>query len=739
MKYWITPEQILDRTAFYCFSRSINCSAEAKLHIKISADTRYQLRVNGNYVCEGPCTGDHHYWRYEEVDVPTEYLRAGENVISVRVLFIADESFWPAARKERPVLWFDGTVNDGENSFEIESDESWNCGIDHGTYLKAAPIKLGIAPSMPPCQFVENDGDIRPVAVKKYLPIGTEPEAPDSGEPRQYTYYGLKSEYLLEPRSIPLLKPAAPMPFRVVKRGDDYMELDAGVYTTAYPEFVFRGEVGCKIKITYTEAYFTDAETLQKGDRASTDGVILGAFEEIAFNGKLQRFEPYWYHAFRYIRLDFPVGTELDPVLQTYRPYFYPLEETGKFVCSDPIKNAMWEVSKNTLLCCTHETFIDCPFYEQCQYDMDSALEMMFMLRLTGDGRMAKKAVLDLARSQQPDGMLCAHYPSTQVQIIPNFSLYWILMLRDYVTYTGDLDFAKEMLPVAEKILNSFDMWRDENGLCKATKFWNYLDWVPKWKYGVPCGGVNKPSTVTTMLYSAALGAASGLADECGRKWLAEEYSERAEMANDAVNTHCYNKERGMYIDVYGAEPNYSEHTAVWAVLCGAIKGEAAAELVDRVFSDGSDVDHASFSFNYYTFRAIEKAGLYKKYSGKLMRGWEKMLQLNCTTWCEAPVNPRSECHAWSSAPIYEFSAVMLGVQPLTTGYGEVKICPDIDSCDSASGTVPTPMGIISVSWDKAEDGSKLVKVVAPTGMKKHISLGGKDIVTDAEIYTQRV
>ena len=77
------------------------------------------------------------------------------------------------------------------------------------------------------------------------------------------------------------------------------------------------------------------------------------------------------------------------------------------------------------------------------------------------------------------------------------------------------------------------------------------------------------------------------------------------------------------------------------------------------------------------------------------------MLDLHCTTWCENPDNPRSECHAWSSAPSYEMSAVVLGVLPTSDGYASLRIKPEIKSLGLtwAKGSVPTPAGNVSVDW----------------------------------------
>ena len=725
MGLWITPTEMLSRTAFYHFYKTVTCSSEAVMRLKVSADSRYQLRVNGEYICEGPCTGDHLHWRYEEVTVPLGILKNGDNEIYIRVLHVSEEHFNPIARKERPALWVSGTLTDGGVESRIATDDKWRCYMDEGIFFPNSTA-FAVQSFMAPCMDVQSEDMLTEVGVRPYL----------QERPNCTNHVGQMDKYLLEPRTIPILKPAQPLALKAVMEGEGFVIFDAGAYTTAYPTFSFEGGAGGVIKFIYAECYYTVSENRQliKGMRDEVGEDLVGSFDTVRLNGKVQEFTPYWYRAFRFIKVELPKGTRL--LRAEYRPFFYPLEETGVFECSDPIRNAMWKVSKNTLLCCTHETFVDCPYYEQCQYDMDSAIEMLVMLRLTSDGRMARKCLTDLARSQRADGMLCAHYPSIVVQIIPTFSLFWILMLRDYVTYTGDLELADELLPTAEGVLNFFKRHRTPEGICGATPYWHYTDWVPAWKDGIPVGGKENPITVTTLIYSAALSATASICRSLGRLGLAEEYEERAEEANRAVNTHCFDEKAGMYVDVYGVAPEYSEHTAVWAVLCGAKKGRAARALMDTAFDRAANVHRATFSFNYYSFRALEKAGLYEKYAPALFDGWKRMLDLHCTTWCENPDNPRSECHAWSAAPIYENSAMVLGVQPLSDGFSETLIKPDIASYDWAKGTVPTPNGIIAVSWERV-NGVKLLKVVSPFGIKKRIELPDLEpVVTDAEIYT---
>ena len=265
-----------------------------------------------------------------------------------------------------------------------------------------------------------------------------------------------------------------------------------------------------------------------------------------------------------------------------------------------------------------------------------------------------------------------------------------------------------------DKALEAFETLKNGDGLINPTKYWHYVDWVPGWERGVPPKGDDEPLTVTCLMYAAALRAASELCKTLGKKTRAMEYEERACDMIEAVNEHCFDSEAGLYLNS-PTGTTYSQHTTVWAVLSGAVTGDGACRLIDTTFNSDKNVARCSFSMNYYLFRALEAADRYN-YAPPVFAGWERMLDLHCTTWCENPDTPRSECHAWSSAPTYELSAMALGVYPTSDGYKTVRVRPmvrDFDM-DNAKGTVSTPYGVIEVAWEK-KDGNFALEISLPS------------------------
>ena len=84
-------------------------------------------------------------------------------------------------------------------------------------------------------------------------------------------------------------------------------------------------------------------------------------------------------------------------------------------------------------------------------------------------------------------------------------------------------------------------------------------------------------------------------------------------------------------------------------------------------------------------------------------RSWMNMINLGSTITCEAwSVADKSNedlNHAWSAAPANLIPRYVLGVRPLTAGYGQILIQPQIgQTLTYASGMVPTIRGPVSVA-----------------------------------------
>ncbi|MBQ7291961.1 MAG: hypothetical protein IJW76_09640 [Clostridia bacterium] len=724
--YWIATVQKPTETAFYNFTKTFVLSQKAiSFEINVSADTRYKLYVNENFVCEGPCQGGKDTQYFESADA-VEFLHVGENTLRIYVQHVVGDMFLSEYRREQPAVWFSSTLKleTGEKT-EIVSDKTWACSEDLGAKTH---VCKDMHITMPPNETVFFDKAEKTHEIEElYKPCL---------ETKCVTRWGDAQKYMLAPRPIPLFHAEEARELKPERTGENFFEFDAEEYTTAYVRVRFKAPKGYAVRIIYSECrafeeHYHDEDgdlrvrTIKK-NRDDAEGKIFGAYDLLYGAGETREHTFFWFRAFRYIRIECDVPFEVQ--LFTAR-YVYPFtkfacrEGVGSFVSNQKMLDDMWKISINTVECCTHETFVDCPYYEQGQYSMDGLLESLFALRLSNDTSMPKKFIEDLARGQNAEGLVPAKAPCTFDQLIPTFALFWVMTVREYLRYTADAEFAKKYTGTIDKVLECFNSFIDERGLVGETHYWNFIDWVPEWSRNGSIDEGRTTLTVYSMIYAAALVDAADIAEKCGRHGLAAEYRERKAALVCAINEHCYDEEKGMYTDVPGRRL-FSRHTTIWAVLSGCAYGMAAKVLIERTFAY-NDVSLTTFSMNYFTFRALEKTGLYEKYAPSVFGGWKKMLDLNCTTWCENPDSPRSECHGWSSTPMYEISAMVLGVYPTEDGFAKARIAPvSVPEGFRASGRVPIPEGYIDVAVSRVGEKMSL-SVNASREIELEIKLPG--------------
>ena len=100
----------------------------------------------------------------------------------------------------------------------------------------------------------------------------------------------------------------------------------------------------------------------------------------------------------------------------------------------------------------------------------------------------------------------------------------------------------------------------------------------------------------------------------------------------------------------------------------------------------------------FYLFRALEQVGEYAA-SQTRWKLWRDMLPQQVTTWPEDPVTCRSECHAWSAVPLYEYTHCGLGITPAAPGFAKVRVSPRMLWLRCFGGRMHTPAGTLEIAW----------------------------------------
>ncbi len=730
-------------------------SVPSSLLFHISADAKYKLFVNGFFMNIGPQKGDSSIWFYDTLEVSAS-LVAGRNVILVHVMQIPDKSDAGNAsffRTGTPGLYL--VSSDGS----VAADATW--------MWKKAQIRLLRESEMfSPLQMSE-EVSVSPDVCGVFSAM----EGHHWRFAQEYTMEALAPHLqpqMLIPRTIPLMK-MEPMRFgRIEKvrasnislnewnrflRGTnpvtipphsrEIIDISAEVERTGFLNLLMRGGEGSTIRILCSECYAYDPdEELEgffmpkKGDRTdSENGKLFGFTDTYRVEGDgnshaPHMYQPFWFRTFRYVELI--VETSDIPLTLTdftYTTFNYPLEAFTTVETSDETLKEVWEISERTLRLCMHETYEDCPFYEQLQYAMDSRSQILYTYALSADDRLARQCMDDFRRSVKPDGLINCSYPNYEHHIIPGFAIYYIGMVYDHMMYYGDVDLVRAHLPVISGILDFFRRNIDSSGLVGKiggplfqADYWSFIDWTPQWKetMGVPPATNSGPLTMESLLYIQGLQYAAALLEFVGAQDDAAPFRSHVKEMQHAVNSLCRDSS-GMYLDGPGIF-EYSQHAQVFAVLTGTVSQEEGRRLLVETFTDSSRYAPCSVAMMYYLFRALEACDLYEK-THELWNIWREMVRKNLSTCEEDSVLSRSDCHAWGALALYELPSAVLGIRPKAPGFSSLEIHPLPGVLQWAKGSVITPRGSVDLEW-VSTDGKMNVKARIPHGIEVETDSG---------------
>jgi hypothetical protein len=686
--------------------------------IHASGDNRYELFVNGTRVLEGPARGDLDHWRYETMDIAT-HLQPGRNVLAAVVWNFAELA--PMAQMSNET----GLIVQGDGAAEAiaNTDKSWKSFRDAAVEAIQVGAKTNYAYTVVgPGESV--DGNRYPWGweTTDFDDSAWKPAAPITvGGPRGIQ--DTPSRWMLVPRSIPLMEEklqrvasivrtqgvqALPeflqghAPITIPAETSATILLDQTFLTTGYPELVTSGGRGAEIVLTYAESLWKGHD---KGNRNESEGKEIKGYQDqfIPDGGSHRLFRPLWWRTFRYAQID--VKTHSEPlVLEDFRAAFtaYPFSNRASFESDDGTLAKMWEVGWRTARLCSHETYMDCPYYEQLQYAGDTRIQALVSLYMTGDDRLIENAIELLNESRTPDGITQSRYPSNLPQYIPPFSLLWIGMMHDLWWYNGDAEFLRQFQPGMRDVLGWFESRLTSSGLLGRIEWWDFVDWTNDFKDGVPPQEPDGQSSILSLQFAQALRDAAEMESGFGSAERAAHDRALADKIILAVRRTCWDPARQLIADT-PARKHFSQHANILAVLSGAVPMPGEKKVIETILRDTS-LAQCSYYFRFYLFRAMKKAGLGDDYL-KQLGPWRHMLDLGMTTWAETPEPTRSDCHAWSAHPNFDLLATVAGIESAAPGFAKVQIEPHLGQLTHLKATLPHPLGDITVAYEREGDG----------------------------------
>jgi len=504
--------------------------------------------------------------------------------------------------------------------------------------------------------------------------------------------------------------------------------VDLQNYYCAYLDLITTGGKGATIRAWWAEAlYLTESaansygKARQKGNRDQIEGkTFIGIGDTFEPDGgKSRHFTTLWWEAGRYIELLIRTGEEPLTIEEySFRETHYPYQWASKFESSDPRLADVTPIGLRVMEMCSHETYMDCPYYEQLMYVGDTRLEVLVGYTWSADDRLPRKALKLFDESRKAPGFTQSRYPCRVQQTIPPFSAWWIGMVHDYMMWRDDRNYVAGLLPGVRGILDAFYRAKNSDGLIVGPVGWNFIDWVRNetggWTAGIAPGvDTNQLGSILNFKLAWILKQAAAMEIYAGEPELAELYLRRATDIALAAKEVFWNESRGIFADDEKHE-HFSEHAQCLALLGDSVDASKRARVLDGLLTQ-PDLARTTVYFTHYLFETCALTGKMDHFFNRLGL-WFEMKPLGFKTTLEQPEPSRSDCHAWGAHPLYHHFATILGIRPATPGFGTVTIRPQLGPLGWAKGSMVHPRGKIDV--DVKQDGGRLRgKLSLPAGV----------------------
>lgn len=749
-----------DRNRYVYFRRSFSIAGTpTSAPVFVSADGRYQLFVNGRRVGRGPGRCHPEYQHVDPYDV-SRYLQPGPNVIACLVHTYGADLAWYVRRSqlEREVFgcggfFFQGdiTVPAGDRAAsrgETFPSVSLDTGDGQWRFLVSAAWNPDTAIAGPgfeeefssddePNGWRQIECDVtdwgRPFVQKSTLPLGETVLRPF---PR-----------MVLPDAAALVdgEPVRPVSVRQLEidtssDGETISVLDFGRTEMGRLFFEVESAGGTELTFVYSERLAPDGSALVP-DRVA--GISEPPFHRVRLGPGRRRFEQFEPAGFRYaeVRLH-PQSGEALLVDAGVVPSRYPVEETGRFRCSVPELNEVWEGCALTARLCRQDGFIDCPHREQRQWTGDAHIQALLGYMVHGDPRPAERMLRQVAETQRADGMVMmatvSDLSAAGKLYIPEFGLWWVLAMETHLRYAGRAQELAPLVPAAVHLLAWFCDFVDDDGLLADIPGWNFVDWSMELDR-------SGEGTVMNAVFVGAVRALETVARAVGLELLMDRVSRVAERIAESINQFLFDDVRGLYADArhHGVLSKvFSQHANAaviafgiapaerWQGIVDAIADPEAVVLtrawrfdIERPFDPGSQIVRAQPFFSHFVHDAYARVGAIGALLSSIQGRWLPMIRRNGTAWEQWQDTPTTSlCHGFSATPLYDLPTHVVGIVPTAPGFSRFSVRPQLGNLTFAEAIMPTPRGEIVVRWDEADDGTMNLAITVPAGTVAQIA-----------------
>ncbi len=755
---WIWPETSgRQQNSHVLFRKSFSLKPRARHAVcRISANTFYELYVNGRWVGRGPVRSDPAWQHVDTYDV-TAYLAEGDNVVAVHAYHHGEDHVGVLTTYAGPgglLAQIEIELADSQHA-SIGTDVSWrvirapqyatDTGFitrDREDYKETCDARLELV------GWQKNEYNDR--SWRSAVVLGTVPCPP-------------WTQLIANP--LPAMTHETVFPLNVFTHhsGGAYgfckhdvvapeaMRCDDDAVTVISPvEPDFEVQILFDFGKAMVGRFHLDIADATGGEVFISygDSLDLTRIDHLLLRPGAQSYQPYERRFGRYVMLTL---RNLSGPVSIRRAWFelvtYPVEPRGAFECSDPMLNRIWEVGRWTLRMNMHDHYEDCPFREQMLYCGDVRVASLLAYYTFGDYALARESLLKLARIQRDNGSIpnWGYIADKWPTVIPEYPALWLITLHDYWLHSGDALLVVELWPNVKKLLTWYAQWHDETGLMRQLPNDLRADFVDNLS-GIPMDG---PVLAVQCFYYLALRGAQRMAKVAGDADTARTCDKRATHLAEAINARFWDEKLEGYLSCLSGMGEETEHltpdvdpklrqplsqiTNGMALYADVVPDERLKPTLRTLLEPKRASPARSGYMGYYLVEALFRHHQDTDAVRRIREYWGGMIERGATTFWEVfdPSMPEgrvlerlwSLCHEFCAGPLHSLPRHVLGVEPLEAGFRRTRLAPVLGSLQWAKGRVPTPLGAVTVHWQIVNDGLLTLEFSQPAGMEMEVEV----------------
>lgn len=479
--------------------------------------------------------------------------------------------------------------------------------------------------------------------------------------------------------------------------------IDFGTELTGYLEFDVISKSGCIMDFSFFEF-------IQPDKRRNYAEGMHNTMRYITAQGK-KHYRSLFRRGFRYLYITLRNCDKIEIGNLNVAFSHYPFKNQGNFFCSDFKLNKIYETAKHTIKCCMEDVYVDCPSYEQVLWVGDMRNEALCDYFINGDSRLWLRCLKLTGQSLKNAPLTLSQVPSGWYNIIPDWSFLFMRSCCEYYKYTGDYVNSIELLNYVEKSIDGIEKLLDKNGLFYI-EAWNMFDWADM---DTP---ENAVVTHQNCLCYLSIKECCELALALKQTELCAKWQNLAQTIKHAVQKHLWCDDKQCFTDCarYNGDALVksevlSQQTQTVAYISGIFpeKNESLKNLMNS--PPDNFIKAGSPFFEFFRLEGMIKDVDCANFINTILSSWGFMAEMQADTfwemWSGKLVDnkrlTRSHCHGWSAAPIFFLSEFVLGVTVMEPGFKQIKITPHPCGLKFVRGTVPTPYGIIEISYTSTD------------------------------------